>query len=135
MFKKCICNDCKKEFWTFKSASWWCEDCRKKYIRKEIHGGWGMKKEDFEFMKIDRTDGHIDYWFNVKGETRQELNRKYGSEQGFVGIYKVLYSKDEDIAGVRREFRCSYDIILADDALKEMLKSVVKELKESEDTE
>lgn len=94
-----------------------------------------MKKEDFEFMKIDRTDGHIDYWFNVKGETRQELNRKYGSEQGFVGIYKVLYSKDEDIAGVRREFRCSYDIILADDALKEMLKSVVKELKESEDTE
>lgn len=85
-----------------------------------------MKKEDFEFIEIDRTDGHIDYWFKVIGETRQELNRKYGGEQAFVGVFSVLYSKDEDIAGVRRQFHCSYDVVLADDTLKETLKSIVE---------
>lgn len=88
-----------------------------------------MKKEDFKFKEVDYTDGHIDYWFLVNGETRKELDDKYRGEQGFIGIPQVLYSKDEDAVSVRRQFHCSYDVILSEDkSLKEILKSIVQEL-------
>lgn len=88
-----------------------------------------MRKEDFEFKEVDLTDGHIDYWFWVKGETKQELSHKYGGEQAYIGVTRVLYSKDEDIVGIRRQFHCSHDVVLSDDdTLRDMLKSIVGEL-------
>ena len=45
-----------------------------------------------------------------------------------VGVTSVVYSEDEDIVGVRRQFHWNYDVVIANDNfLKEMLKSIVKD--------
>ena len=87
-----------------------------------------MRKEDFKFKVVDRSDGHIDYWFDVNGETEEELTLKY-REQCMVGVTSVVYSEDEDIVGVRRQFHWNYDVVISDDnTLKTMLKDIVKGL-------
>lgn len=89
-----------------------------------------MRKEDFELKQVDRSTGHIDYWFEVKGETQAELTLKY-REQCMVGVTGVVYSEDEDVVGVRRQFHWNYDVVISDDdSLKEVLKSIVGNLNE-----
>lgn len=89
-----------------------------------------MRKEDFRLKEVDRSNGHIDYWFNVNGETEKELTDKY-AEMCMVEVTSVVYSKDEDVVGVRRQFHWNYDVIISDDdSLKEMLKSIVRDLSE-----
>lgn len=84
-----------------------------------------MKKEDFKFKEVNGDNGHIDYWFSVEGETAKELTDKY-MEQGMVGVTEVVYSKDEDIVGVKRQFYWNFDIIVDNDSLlKELLKSII----------
>jgi hypothetical protein len=83
-----------------------------------------MKKEDFKFKEI----GYIDYWFFVEGETAKELTDKY-MEQGMIGVTEVVYSKDEDIVGVKRQFPWNFDVIIDNDnLLKELLKSMIDSL-------
>ena len=87
-----------------------------------------MKKEDFKFKEINGDNGHIDYWFSVEGETKKELTDKY-MEQGMIGVTEVVYSKDEDIVGVKRQFHWNFDVIIDNDIfLKELLKSIVDSL-------
>ena len=87
-----------------------------------------MKKEDFKFKEINGDNNHIDYWFSVEGETEKELTDKY-MEQGMVGVTEVVYSKDEDIVGVKRQFHWNFDVIIDDDiSLKELLKSITDSL-------
>lgn len=84
-----------------------------------------MKKEDFKFKEINGDNGHIDYWFSVEGETAKELTDKY-MEQGMIGVTEVVYSKDEDIVGVKRQFHWNFDVIVDNDSLlKELLKSII----------
>ena len=87
-----------------------------------------MKKEDFKLEKIDRSNGHIDYWFNVHGKTEKELTDKY-QEQCMVGVTSVVYSEDEDVVGVKRQFYWNYDVVIPDDAsLKTILRNIVQNI-------
>ena len=87
-----------------------------------------MKKEDFKFKEINGDNGHIDYWFSVEGETAKELTDKY-MEQGMIEVTEVVYAKDEDIVGVKRQFHWNFDVIIDNDSLlKELLKSIVDTL-------
>lgn len=84
-----------------------------------------MRKEDFKLEKVDCSNGHIDYWFNINGETEEELTDKY-REQCMVGITSVVYSADEDVVGVKRQFHWNYDVVISnDDSLKTMLRDIV----------
>ena len=84
-----------------------------------------MRKEDFKIGIIECKDGHIDYWFYVNGETEKELTNKY-REMCMIGVTEVVYSKDEDIVGIKRLFPFNYDVVLSDDeSLKELLKSII----------
>lgn len=42
-----------------------------------------------------------------------------------VGVTEVVYSKDEDAVGIKRQFPFNYDVVLSDD---EDLKIMLKEL-------
>lgn len=87
-----------------------------------------MKKEDFKFKKVSEDSGYIDYWFSVEGETEKELTDKY-MEQGMIGVTEVVYSKDADMVGVKRQFPWNFDIIVDNDSLlKELLKSIISSL-------
>ena len=87
-----------------------------------------MKKEDFKFKEINGDSGHIDYWFSVEGETEKELTDKY-MEQGMIGVTEVVYSKDADMVGVKRQFPWNFDVIVDNDSLlKELLKSIISSL-------
>ena len=88
-----------------------------------------MRKEDFKFKEVDRNSGHIDYWFYVNGEAEKELTNKY-MEMCMVRVIEVVYSKDEDIVGIKRLFPFNYDVVLSDDeSLKELLKSIIQDVK------
>lgn len=85
-------------------------------------------KDNFSLIKHDTSDGHDDYWFKVNGETKKTLDDKY-REQGFVGVNAVVYSKDEDIVGIKRIFVWNWDVILNDDLIiKQILTELVKEI-------
>ena len=42
-----------------------------------------------------------------------------------VGVTEVVYSKDEDVVGIKRQFPFNYDVVLSND---ENLKAVLKDL-------
>jgi hypothetical protein len=87
-----------------------------------------MKKEDLKFKEVNEDNGYIDYWFFVEGETAKELTDKY-MEQGMIGVTEVVYSKDEDIVGVKRQFPWNFDVIIDNNSLlKELLKSIISSL-------
>lgn len=91
-----------------------------------------MRKEDFKLGITECKDGHIDYWFNVGGETEKELTDKY-MEMCMVGVTEVVYSKDEDVVGIKRLFPFNYDVVLSDDeSLKELLKSIIYDVENKE---
>ena len=46
-------------------------------------------------------------------------------EQSMKAVFKVVYSKDEDIVGIERTFPFNYDVITPDD---DELKSILREL-------
>jgi hypothetical protein len=79
---------------------------------------------DFKLHKVERSSGHEDYWFHIEGDTSAELYRKY-MEQGVQTICEAVYSKDENIVGIKRQFLFNYDVIIVND---ENLKSILKEL-------
>lgn len=83
-----------------------------------------MKKEDFKFDRKECETGHEDYRFKVSGETKKELTEKY-MEQSMVSITDCVYSKDEDVVGLKRLFSFNYDVVLCDN---NELKQTLKEL-------
>jgi hypothetical protein len=83
-----------------------------------------MNKLDFLLDKVETPDGHVDYWFKVKGGSLKELEEEFW-EQSMVQVTSVVYSKDEDVVGVRRDFPFNWDVVLTEN---KKLKKVLKEL-------
>ena len=83
-----------------------------------------MKKEDFTLLRVDRKDGHEDYWYETSKTANEYLTDKY-MEQSMKAVFRVVYSKDEDIVGVERTFPFNYDVITPED---DELKSILREL-------
>jgi hypothetical protein len=83
-----------------------------------------MNKLDFELDRKELVDGHEDYWFKVNGDSLKELEAELW-EQSMIQVTSVVYSKDEDVVGVRRDFPWNWDVVLFDN--KE-LKNILKEL-------
>ena len=87
-----------------------------------------MKKEDFEFKEKSTDDEHEDYWFKVSGESQLELTREY-DEYEMVSVVECVYSKDEDIVGIKRQFLFNYDVIIAyNPHLKQILNDLIDSL-------
>ena len=104
-------------------SDWWKKN---KTFEQSINNR--RDRKDFVFYEVDNTNGHTDYWFIVLGETRKQLTEKY-NEMCMVGVKEIVYSQDEDIVGIKRQFHWSYDVVISDDeTLKEILKSIIKEM-------
>lgn len=87
-----------------------------------------MNKEEFKLWKKDISDEHEDYWFEVSGNTRDYLTNNY-MEQAMKAVFRVVYSKDEDVVGIERTFPFNYDVVISDDEeLKKILIDLVNEL-------
>lgn len=86
-----------------------------------------MNKENFTLDRVDRKDEHEDYWFKTDKISDKELSDKY-MEMCMIGVTEVVYSKDEDIVGIKRQFPFNYDVVLSDDEdLKRMLNARIDE--------
>lgn len=87
-----------------------------------------MRKEDFEFIRKDVNNGHEDYWFKVVGDTKEKLRKSY-YEYGIIEIAECVYSKDEEIVGIKRQYPFNFDVTISnDDKLKELLMSLADTL-------
>ena len=83
-------------------------------------------KENFSFDRVEKINGHEDYWFKTDKTSENELTNEY-MDQGVVGIPFVIYSKDEDIIAIRRQYMFNIDFITPkDDELKSILVQMVK---------
>ena len=83
-----------------------------------------LNKEDFTLLRVDRKDGHEDYWYETSKTANEYFTDKY-MEQSMKAVFRVVYSKDEDIVGVERTFPFNYDVITPED---DELKSILREL-------
>ncbi len=87
-----------------------------------------MKREDFHFEHKD--DEYEDYWFRVTGDSKAELTEKY-MEMCMIEVTEVVYSKKDNMIGIKRLFPFNYDVITPDDdKLREFVASVVDDMKE-----
>lgn len=85
-----------------------------------------MNKADFKFTKLDQE--YQDYWFEVVGETRDELTREY-MEMCMVCVTDVVYSKSDGVVGVKQLFPFNYQVVMSnDDKLKQLLIEIINEL-------
>lgn len=85
-----------------------------------------MKKSDFRFHKKGNEYG--DYWFYVDGETQAELTDRH-MEQSMVAVTEVVYSKAEDIVGVRLLFPFNTMVVFDQDSeLRNTLVDLVREI-------
>ena len=85
-----------------------------------------LNKEDFTLLRVDRKDGHEDYWYETSKAANEYLTDKY-MEQSMKAVFRVVYSKDEDIVGIERTFPFNYDVIISeDDELKSILRVLSK---------
>ena len=89
-----------------------------------------MDKSDFIFNRKDNLDNKcIDYWFDIKGKTQQELTDKF-MEQGMVAVSGCVYSLVDKQIGIKRIFPWNYDVILVEDKqLSNILEELVFELR------
>ena len=89
-----------------------------------------ISKNNFKLNHVDKQNGHEDYWFTTDKTSDEYLTNKY-MEMCMVGVTEVVYSKDEDLVGVKRQFPFNYDVILSDDKeLKNILMELSNEYKE-----
>ena len=83
-------------------------------------------KENFIFDHVEEANGHEDYWFSTDKTSKNELMNEY-IEQGMVGIPFVIFSKDEDIIAIKRQFMFNFDFITpTNDKLKSILACMVR---------
>ena len=83
-----------------------------------------LKKENFKLCKKEIDKGHEHYWYETDKEANEYLTNKY-MEQGMKAVFRVVYSKDEDVVGVERTFLFNSDVIIVDD---DELKNILREL-------
>ena len=83
-----------------------------------------ISKNNFKLSHVAKQNGHEDYWFVTDKTSDEYLTTKY-MEMCMVCVPEVVYSKDENVVGVKRLFPFNYDVILSDD--KE-LKNILMEL-------
>ena len=85
-----------------------------------------MNKTDFKFSKFDPE--YQDYWFEVSGDTKTEFTDKY-FEMCMIEVTDVVYSKAENMVGIKRLFPFNYDVVISDnDELKTMLSKIAEEV-------
>lgn len=85
-----------------------------------------MNKTDFKFSKFDPE--YQDYWFEVSGNTKTELTDNY-FEMCMIEVTDVVYSKVDNMVGIKRLFPFNYDVIVSDNnTLKTMLSELTKEI-------
>jgi hypothetical protein len=83
-----------------------------------------MNKLDFTLDRKENENDHEDYWFKITGNSQKELEKEVW-EMCMSGVFRVVYSKDEGIVGVRRDFPFNWDVILSSN---EELKNILIEL-------
>lgn len=84
-----------------------------------------MKPSDFEIRKAKIENGHIDYWFNISGETADELAKTH-MEQSMICVSGCVYSVDEDVLGIEKVFRWNKNIeIIDNDEMKNIIKTII----------
>ena len=84
-----------------------------------------MKPSDFEIRKAKIEDGHIDYWFNIGGETADELAKEH-MEQSMICVSGCVYSVDEDVLGIEKVFRWNKNVeIIDNDEMKNIIKTII----------
>lgn len=83
-----------------------------------------ISKNNFKLNHVDKQNGHEDYWFVTDKISDEYLTNKY-REMCMVGVPEIIYTKDKDIVGVKRQFPFNYDVIVSDD---EELKDILMEL-------
>ena len=83
-----------------------------------------LKKENFRLCKKETDKVNEDYWYETDKEANEYLTNKY-MEQGMKAVFRVVYSKDEDVVGVERTFLFNSDVIIVDD---DELKNILREL-------
>lgn len=85
-----------------------------------------LNEQDFIFIKKDEL--YQDYWFECNGDSQKILTKKY-MEMYMVEVSEVVYSKSENIIGVKRLFPFNYDVIIPDDnELKNILLTLVSKV-------
>lgn len=82
---------------------------------------------DFKFTRLDTSNGHEDYWFDVSKEAEQDFFWNYHT-QGVEGFPEIVYSKDEDVVGIKRQYLWNWDVILSNDS---SLKNILRKLANS----
>lgn len=70
-----------------------------------------LKAIDFKFDHVDRANGYLDCYFEVSGDSEDEILRRYGGEQGMVGVRDVIYSILGGETVIRRNYVWNYDAI------------------------
>lgn len=86
-----------------------------------------LTQEDFTLDKIEKENGHEDYWFKTSDKADKFLCWKYG-EQGCEHVFEVVYSKDENIVGIKRQYRFNWDVTISPNLqLKSILISLIGE--------
>mgnify|MGYP000111114495 FL=1 len=83
-----------------------------------------MDKHNFILSRVDKTNDHEDYWFKTDKISDEELSKDH-MEQCMIGVTEVVYSRDEDIVGIKRLFPFNFDVVLSND---ENLKAILKEI-------
>lgn len=86
-----------------------------------------MNKENFYLDRVDIKDGHEDYWFKTDCVSNKELTEQY-MEMNMIGVPEVVYSRDENVVGIKRAFLFNYNVVISND---ENLRVMLKELLDS----
>ena len=93
---------------------------------------YAVTEKDFIFNRVEENEGHIDYWFDTTPDSDEKLLREYG-EMGCEHVFEVVYSVDEDVVGIKRQFRFNWDVVLSkDENLKNFFRSLVTKIKSIE---
>jgi hypothetical protein len=79
-----------------------------------------LNKEDFVLNHIEDED----YWFDIHGESHEELSHKY-SDHGMIGVTQAVYSFKDKQWGIKRKFLWNWDVITPHD---EPLRKIIEEV-------
>lgn len=71
-----------------------------------------LTQEDFTLDRVEREDGHEDYWFKTSNKADDYLTWRYMS-QGCEHVFEVVYSKDENIVGIKRQYKFNWDVVIS----------------------
>ena len=67
-----------------------------------------MNEAGFRLSRVDQDKQ--DYWFEVRGASKEELTTEY-FEQGMIEVSHVVYSLSDNTWAIQREFMFNMDMI------------------------